>query len=352
MPGGTKKKPKKMQEFVEQQDFEQDEAHANTDEEDGDSEAATTQALHETMLTISKQISGLRTELKSDLDAFKADIKQEMNTLKHDINQQLTATKLAVQEQSGKLEEAQKRIEGMETWSAAANDALRQSLTEQRKMIDKINDLESRGKRNNLRIYGVLEGEEGSSTITFVEKLLRSEKLIDEGTDPQIQRAHRSLGPRPGPHAPPRSIIVNFLEFKIKETVLRNAWRKKIFIRDKLIAFDNDYTAAVVQQRRAYKHVKSALKAKGIRFQSPFTKLRIHWETGPQLYHSPAEAAREMKQKGIAVEELQEQRELNSAALLDQLENASPWQLVPRHSDRGAIQRVRERLQEFQRNPC
>lgn len=325
------------------------EAHANTDEEDGE---ATTQTLHETMLGISKQICSLRTELKSDLDSFKADIKQEMNTLKNDINQQLTVTKQTVQEHGEKLEEAQTRIDGVETWSAAANDALRQALMEQRKMMDKMNDLESRGRRNNLRIYGVAEGEEGSSMISFVENLLRNEKLIQERADPQIQRAHRSLGPKPATGVTPRSIIVNFLEFKTKETVLKNAWQKKIAIRDKPVTFDHDYTATVMQQRRAYKHVKSALKAKGVRFQSPFTKLRIHWDTGPQLYHSPAEAVREMRQRGIAVEDLQDRGGRDTGALLEQLEHASPWQPVQRHSDRGAIQRIRERLQEFQRTPA
>lgn len=108
-----------MQGDKEQLNFEQDEAHANAEIEDGDGEAST-QTLHETMLSISKQISGLRTELKSDLDAFKADMKQGMNTLKHDINQQLTVTKLAVQEQSEKLEEAQNCIGGLETWSTAS----------------------------------------------------------------------------------------------------------------------------------------------------------------------------------------------------------------------------------------
>ena len=328
-----------MQGDKEQKNVEQDEAHVNADGE------ATTQTLHETMLSISKQISGLRTELKSDLDAFKADMKQEMIALKQDINQQLTVTKLAVQEQSEKLEEAQSRIGGLETWSTAAIDALRQSLKEQKKMMDKINE------RNNLRIYGVREGEEGNSTITFVENLLRSEKLISKGTDRQIQQTHRSLGPKPTVDAPPRSIIVSFLEFKIKEAVLKNVWQKKILIRDKPVAFDHDYTTAVVQQRRAYKHIKSALKAKGIRFQSPFTNLRIHWDTGPRLYHTPAEAAREMRNQGIEVEEPQDHGELDTAVLLDQLESLSPWQLVPRHRDKEAIKRVRDRLQEFQRTP-
>ena len=310
------------------------------------------------MLNISKQLYDLQTGLKADFEAFKADFKHEMKEeivmLKQEIGQQIAATKSLVQVQSEKLEEAQTRIAGLETWSAVANNAIKHLLKEQRKMIDKTNDQESRGRRNNLRIYGVPEGEEKTSTVAFVEGLLRSEKLISEDCIPQIQRAHRSLGQKPGTDAPPRSIIVNFLEFRIKESILRNAWSKKIFIRDKLITFDHDYTSAVVQQRRAYKQVKSALKAKGIRFQSPYTNLRIHWETGTQMYRNPEEAIQAMRQRGIEVEEQRERGGWDQEAILNQLEDASPWQLVPRRSDntnRDTVQRTRVRLQEFQRNP-
>lgn len=345
MPGGRKRQVKKMQETQEKQ-HSGDEETTNTVEEDGGE-----LTLHEAMLTISKQINGLHSELKSDLKSYSDGLLHEMNTLKNDINQQLSATKQTVQEHSEKLEEAQTRIEALEAWSEAAHSALRQSLSEQKKMVETINDLESRGKRNNLRIYGVREGEEGSSVIKFVENLIRSEKLIHDDMDPRIQRAHRSLAPPRSADSPPRSIIVNFLEFRVKETVLRNAWQKKILIQDKPIAFDHDYSTAVMQQRRAYKHVKSALKAKGVRFQSPFTKLRIHWDTGPQIYHNPVDAARDMRQRGFDIEEQQDQRQRDITALLDQLEQTAHWQRVQRHGDRGAITRVRERLQEFQHIP-
>ncbi|KAK7919464.1 hypothetical protein WMY93_010748 [Mugilogobius chulae] len=239
-----------------------------------------------------------------------------------------------------KLEEAETRVAGLESWSTAAYGALKQSLKEQKKLAEKLDDLESRSRRNNLRIYGVPEGEEGNSVINFVENLLRTEKLVSDGTSTQIQRAHRSLGPKPGADAVPRSIVVCFLEFKTKETVLRNAWQKKILIKDKPLGFDHDYTAAVVQQRRAYKDIKSALKQKGIRFQSPFTKLRIHWDSGPQVYHSPVEATRELQRRGFTVEEPREREGFNAFALLDQLESASPWQPVHRRSESGAIQRT------------
>ncbi|CAI5651298.1 unnamed protein product [Oreochromis niloticus] len=357
MPGGikTKKKNKKIHEPTEQYfQEEREDTHAdmaNSDEENG--EGANLESLHEGIKNISQQIFDIRTEMKADFNAFKEDfrreLKDDLKKFKEDTNQQLSANKLAVQEYGEKLEEAETRVAGLESWSAVAYDALRQSLMEQRKLAERLEDLQSRSRRNNLRIYGVPEGEEGSSVTSFVENVIRRERLIPDGTDPQIQWAHRSLGPKPGADAAPCFIVVCFLQFKTKETVLRNAWQKKILVKDKPIGFDHDYTATVVQQRRAYREVKSALKQKGIRFQSPFTKLRIHWDTRPQLYHSPAEAVREMQRRGFTVEEPHERGGFDPTSLLEQLEQASPWQPVTRRSNSGAVQRVRDKLQEFQR---
>ncbi|CAI5678468.1 unnamed protein product [Oreochromis niloticus] len=357
MPGGTKtkKKNKKIHDPTEQCSLEErEDTHAdmaNSDEEDG--EGANLESLQEGIKNISQQIFDLRTEMKADFNAFKEDLRRELKDdlkkFKDNTNQQLSANKLALQEHGEKLDEAETRVAELESWSAVAYDALRQTLMEQRKPTERLEDLQSRLRRNNLRIYGVPEGEEGSSVMCFVENVIRGERLLPDGTDPQIQRAHRSLGPKPGADAAPRSIVVCFLQFKTKETVLRNTWQKKILVKNKPIGFDHDYTATVAQQRRAYREVKSALKQKGIQFQSPFTKLQIHWDTGPQVYHNPAEAVREMQRRGFTVEEPHERGGFDPTSLLEQLEQACPWQPVTRRSNSRAIQRVRDKLQEFQR---
>ncbi|KAK7880360.1 hypothetical protein WMY93_033003, partial [Mugilogobius chulae] len=214
-----------------------DEGHANTDEEDGDSEAPELESLHEGIKSISRQITDLRTELKTDLATFKDDLRRELkadlNTFRDDMNQQLTANKLAVQEHGRKLEEAETRVAGLECWSAAAYGALKQSLKEQKKLAEKLDDLESRSRRNNLRMG---------------------------------------------------------------------------FLRDPL-----GFGASDVP------------------------------ESGG--------SARELQRRGFTVEEPHERGGFNAEALLIQLESASPWQHVPRRSDSGAIQRVRDQLQEFQYKP-
>lgn len=77
-----------------------------------------------------------------------------------------------------------------------------------------------------MRIYGVPEGKEGNSVHNFVEQLLKSELALTADKSLQIQRAHRALARKPEQNQPPRSIVVNFLEFNTKEAVLKKAWGK------------------------------------------------------------------------------------------------------------------------------
>lgn len=118
---------------------------------------------------------------------------------------------------------------------------------------------------------------------------------VPEGMRLLIQRAHRATGKRPGPGEKPRSIIVNFLKFDTKEMILKMTWQKRIKLNNTQLFFDHDYTTEVVQRRKTYMKIKKILKENGIRFQTPLTRIRIHWTDGPRLYNSATEAAKEMR---------------------------------------------------------
>lgn len=55
--------------------------------------------------------------------------------------------------------------------------------------------MEARSQRNNIRIYGIAEGEEENNMMDFVVKLLKSELATSGKLDLKIQRCHRALGP-------------------------------------------------------------------------------------------------------------------------------------------------------------
>ena len=84
--------------------------------------------------------------------------------------------------------------------------------------------------------------------------------------------------------------------------ILKKAWQKRVKLGNSPLFFDNDYAAEVVQKRRAYMEIKKTLKTKGIRFQMPLTRIRIHWTDGPRLYNSAQEAAKEMRKRGMDVQ--------------------------------------------------
>lgn len=70
--------------------------------------------------------------------------------------------------------------------------------------------------------------------------------------------------------APPRSIVVKFLSYKIKEEVLKQALHKKGFLyMNKKINLDHDYAPEVLRKRREYAEAKKTLAEKKIRFQTP-----------------------------------------------------------------------------------
>ncbi|CAL9687283.1 unnamed protein product [Knipowitschia caucasica] len=328
----TKKVDNRAPEVVSEEDAGNANAHASAYDHDSTERS---QLLNH----ISEQIMSLNTTLNANWTTFKEDFKKEMKDefaqFKIQIHQQLATTSLKLQDHEQKLEEMAARIDEQETWAAVANEALSRSLKEQSALQDQVNDLESRSRRNNMRIYGVPEGAEGSSVIQFVEGLLANEKLISGGTDPQIQRAHRSLAPRPNPNAPPRSIVVNFLQFRVKETILRNAWKKKIQIGDRILSFDFDYTTDVIQKRKEYKAIKAALKERGVRFQTPFTRMRIHWDSGPQMYNSAGDAERELRKRGFFAGHTEEHVS-EGPITSQQLEQTSPWHDAWRGRQRNA----------------
>ena len=78
------------------------------------------------------------------------------------------------------------------------------------------------------------------------------------------------------------------------------------------------------QERKAHAEIKKVQKEKGIKFQTPLTKIKIHWSDGPKIYNSAREAMREMEKRGIDVRMRDEEE--NSAE--NRLQGTLLWQKV------------------------
>lgn len=223
------------------------------------------------------------------------------------------------------------------------------------KLVDKLTDIESHSRRENIRIYGVPEeSEQGSPTIIdFVEALLREGLQLDQAEDFAIERAHRSLGPPPPSGAPPRSILVKFLSFKTKEKILRKAWQQRGFTwNEKHITLDNDYPPLILKKRREYADIRKMLKDNQIQFQTLFpARLKVKYADGAKIYNTAMEASEDMSRRGFPVTVIKPPE-----TIVEQLKQLT-WGRVTRRTGRTTVelrtdpglQREAENLQENNR---
>lgn len=102
-----------------------------------------------------------------------------------------------------------------------------------------------------MRIYRVPEGNEGVDVKEFVKELLQAALQPMPEVNLQIERAHRSLTTKPkNPEAAPRSLIVKFVDYSVKDAILRQAWsQRQIVYKANLIYFDHDYSPELQKKR-------------------------------------------------------------------------------------------------------
>lgn len=121
-------------------------------------------------------------------------------------------------------------------------------------------DLEARLRHNNLRITGIPETTAITKMELFVSDMLRD--LFADYLTPgfAVERAHRSLGPKPPVGGTPRPIIARILNYQDRDAVLkqaRAAWTTTH--QGNKIAFYPDFTPAVQAARREFLPAKKIL---------------------------------------------------------------------------------------------
>lgn len=159
----------------------------------------------------------------------------------------------------------------------------------------KLNDLEGRSRRLNIRIVGVKEGEEGGRPTEFVSKLVP--ELLGQAnfTKPvKIDRAHRSLRPKPQANERPRVLIAKVHNDRDVRSILQlSRQQAPLSYHGERVYIFPDYTAEVSSQRQAFNTVKKRLTDAGARCSLRFpAKLQVVHNNATKVFDSPADAER------------------------------------------------------------
>lgn len=217
-----------------------------------------------------------------------------------------------VKEITERVEEAEERISGTEDEVSKLKTRINTLESRVPLLLEKIDGVNNYSRRNNLRLVGFPEKEEGRDALKFLESWIPS-ILEMKDTTLTLERAHR-IGPQPRAESDtnatpptatpprPRTLIMKFLSYRQKEEVLRAARDKgTLKYKEHTIRFYPDVTAETHKKQRAYDGVRQRLRQKGIkthRVVFPARLLLTH-EGKTELYNTPAEVERYMESVGI-----------------------------------------------------
>ena len=188
-----------------------------------------------------------------------------------------------------RINDVEKRVEYLEAGEAEREANPLATKTDIQLLWEKIEDMENRSRRNNVRFIGFPEGKEGGDAVKFLEELL-PDMLELEGKH-EIERAHRA-GQQPRPGDRPRPMLAKFLRSSDRDLVLRAARIKgKLSWGNNNIMLFPDYSKATQMKRDKFKDCKKKLHERELSFRMLYpAKLKIETKDGSKTFECPKKA--------------------------------------------------------------
>ena len=139
-------------------------------------------------------------------------------------------------------------------WNRSTPSSHKLAWVTSKKLTDKVDDMENRNRRNNLRLVGLPE-KEGNDACAFLEAWIPKILEMDSSTSLIIERiayrvgTQRNLGDqntRRDASTSSRTLIMKFMNFRQKEQVLRVARSKgTVSYKEHTLRFHPDVSAEV-----------------------------------------------------------------------------------------------------------
>lgn len=143
------------------------------------------------------------------------------------IKSDTTELKNTVSALQTRLDEAEGRIAKVEDSSASIANENKMLTQRVEQLWSRVEDHENRGRRKNIKLIGLKEGKEAGNTMNDYVKKIMGDGLGLQGDEYEIERSHRSGGPRPNDDQPPRMILVRFLRYTARQKVLAVAKKER-----------------------------------------------------------------------------------------------------------------------------
>ncbi|XP_029311179.1 uncharacterized protein LOC115023950 [Cottoperca gobio] len=165
------------------------------------------------------------------------------------------------------MAEAEVRISSTEDDVISLQDKVNTLEVKNTKLEDKVEDLEARSRLSNLRVVNLPEDAERGDACAFLDKWIPDVLVLAPLNSKCIlERAHR-IGQRRDANAPPRTLIMQFLNYKDRMVVTKAARAKQqILFKDQQVRFYPDLAAGVHKRQKMFDNVRQKLRILGIRY--------------------------------------------------------------------------------------
>lgn len=239
--------------------------------------------------------TGQNLDVIQKLDLMRSDFATKIDGVLNAIRD----VKKDVKDFAGRMDMAEERISNVEDTVNMERGKMEEVAKRLTFLSQKLDDLENRSRRSNLRLVNLPEKVENPDAVAFLEKWL-PEVLgpTTFSTPPVIERAHRLPGrSQSGRSSLPRVLIVKFLNFQDKVRVMRAVRIKgKIMYGDNEIRFFPDLSAELHRQRRRFDGVKQRLRSLNVNYGIVYpAKLRLTVDGQTREFEDPVDAEKFIK---------------------------------------------------------
>lgn len=190
-------------------------------------------------------VSIMKTEIRAVLESEMALIRADVHAMRTKFEDFKTTMNTELSTLHNTVGEAERGVSACSDDVKALKREVKRLGTLTDSLQDKCENLESRSRRNNIRIVGVPEGPNSCSTTTVADLLQTTLNLDDT---PLIDRFHRSLQPVPKPGQRRRTIVARLHYYNDCANILRLAREKqRIKVKDMTISVFPNYTTRVAK---------------------------------------------------------------------------------------------------------
>lgn len=208
-----------------------------------------------------------KADLAHSLTDLKTALLDEMRKAFDQVNNKLDGLQQTVNSHGERLDSLEHDAESLNQRLSMVEDLCTSLQDDNTKLRAKLTDLEGRNRRGNVRLIGIAENSEGPQPCKFFSQLLQDVFGRDIfPSPPELDRAHRSLAPKPGSGGRPRPVTICFHRYQNKELVIREARKRgTLMYQNNPFRIYEDYSPEVVSQRKKYAAVMSVLYGLGLK---------------------------------------------------------------------------------------